>query len=263
MRIRTAAIVAALCVVTAGCAGRASFPEGQVVDLSYAFDADTVYWPTANTFVLERGPAGVTPKGYFYAANDFRGAEHGGTHIDAPFHFFEGGVTVDRIPLERLMGPGAVVDVSQRCEENRDYLVSVSDLEGWEASHGRLPDGAIVLLRTGFGRFWPDRERYMGTAERGAGAVASLHFPGLDPEAATWLATQRSIGAVGIDTPSIDHGPSVTFDSHVRLFEHGVPALENVARLDRLPDSGFVVVALPMKIRDGSGGPTRIVAIMP
>lgn len=261
-RLATPVLCAALAWIAGACTSAAALPGGEVIDLTHAFDADTIYWPTEEGFVLERGPAGYTEKGYYYAANAFRSAEHGGTHIDAPRHFAEGRPTVDEIPLERLIGPGVVVDVRAACAADRDYRVRVADLEAWEARNGRIPDGALVLLHTGFGRFWPDRERYLGTARRGPEAALELHFPGLHPDAARWLVTERSIGAVGLDTPSIDHGPSTHFESHVVLFEGQVPALENVARLERLPAKGFDVVALPMKIRGGSGGPVRIVAIV-
>jgi kynurenine formamidase len=236
--------------------------EGRIVDLTHAFDEGTIYWPTETGFQLERVAFGPTPAGYFYAANRLCAAEHGGTHIDAPIHFHEDRDTVDAIPLERLIGPGIVVDASESCRRDPDYRVRVDDFLAWEERNGRIPEGAIVLLRTGFGRHWPDRTRYMGTAERGAEAVAKLHFPGLDPEAAHWLATERSIGAIGLDTPSIDHGPSTRFESHVALFARNIPALENVANLHELPETGITVIALPMKIAGGSGGPTRIVAVV-
>lgn len=231
-----------------------------VVDLTHAFDADTIYWPTEEGFRLERVTRGVTEKGYFYTANRFCAAEHGGTHLDAPIHFFEGRHTADEIPVDQLVGAGAVVDVSARCASDRDYRVQVGDLEAWEEGHGRLPDGAIVLLRTGWGERWSDREAYLGTALTGPEAVPELHFPGLHQDAARWLVTQRKIKAVGLDTPSIDFGQSELFETHVTLFEANVPAFENVAHLDQLPAKGFVVVALPMKIRGGSGGPLRIIA---
>lgn len=238
-------------------------PATRLVDLTHAYDEATVYWPTAAGFLLESDAKGWTEGGYYYEANSFSTAEHGGTHIDAPIHFAEGRWTVDEIPLDQLFGPGVVVDVTAACAGDRDHLVTVEELEGWEAQHGRLPDGAIVLLHTGFGRFWPDRPAYMGTGARGPEAVADLHFPGLHPSAARWLVTERSIGAVGLDTPSIDHGPSTSYGSHVTLFEANVPALENVANLDQLPPQGFDVIALPMKIRGGSGGPVRIAALVP
>jgi kynurenine formamidase len=240
-----------------------TFPAGSLVDLTHAFDADTIYWPTEEGFVHERGPSGATPEGYYYEAHRFRSAEHGGTHLDAPIHFRQGGQSVEQIPLERLVGPAVVVDVTLACARDRDYQVDVGDLQSWEARHGEIPRGAIVFLHTGFGRFWPDRERYLGTAARGAEGAARLHFPGLHPEAAHWLATQREIGAVGIDTASIDHGPSREFLSHRALFEASVPVFENTARLDALPARDFYAVALPMLIRGGSGGPLRIIAILP
>ncbi len=259
-------VIASIVVVLAvGCAGppepAAAFPE-RVIDLSWDFAEDTIYWPTEPGFALEQVSYGYTPGGYFYAANRLCAAEHGGTHLDAPVHFFEGRHAVDEIPIERLVGAGVVIDVRAQVEADTDYLVSRTDFEVWEAEHGPLPDGAIVLLRTGHGAYWPDRVRYMGTDARGAEGVAALHFPGLDPDAASWLAAERAIGAIGIDTPSIDHGPSTTFDAHVRLFEANIPALENVARLEELPPSGFWVVALPISIRGGSGAPARIVALL-
>ena len=236
---------------------------GRIVDLTHAFDESTIYWPTEEGFVLERGTAGVTPGGYYYEAHAFRSAEHGGTHIDAPIHFHADGWTVEQIPVDRLVGPAVLVDLSVPCARDRDHEISVADLEAAEALHGAIPAGAIVLLQTGFGRFWPDRSAYMGTDARGPGAVAQLHFPGLHPEAARWLVEQRAISAVGIDTPSIDRGQSKRFLSHRILFASNVPAFENVANLERLPPRGFDVVALPMKIRGGSGGPLRIIAIVP
>jgi kynurenine formamidase len=237
--------------------------SGRVIDLSHAYDEDTIYWPTADGFVLESDAKGWTDAGYYYEANSFSTAEHGGTHLDAPIHFAEEAWTTDEIPLDQLIGPGIVVDVSDACARDTDHLVTVEELRSWEREHGPIPEGAIVLLRTGFGRFWPDRERYMGTDLRGAEGVARLHFPGLHPDAARWLVAERSIGAIGLDTPSIDHGPSKTFEAHRILFAANVPALENVARLDALPARGFHVFALPMKIRGGSGGPVRIAAILP
>lgn len=241
----------------------ADFPSGTIVDLSYPFDSETVYWPTAETFHLKKDFEGVTEKGYYYSAYKYSAAEHGGTHIDAPVHFAQGQNSVDEIPLGQLMGPGIVVDVTRQCLENHDYLITESDLRNWERRNGRISTGTIVLLRTGFGRFYPDRKRYLGTDQRGAAAVANLHFPGLHPNAARWLTQNRKIKAIGLDTASIDYGQSTLFESHRTLFAKNIPALENVANLDKLPIKGFSVIALPMKIKRGSGGPVRIVAIVP
>jgi len=237
-------------------------PAKRVIDLSYPFDATTVYWPTAEPFQLETDFEGTTEQGYFYSAYRYRAAEHGGTHLDAPVHFAKGRRSVDQIPLEQLMGPGVLIDVTQQCAGNADYLVGISDIQNWEKRFGRIPAGSIVLLRTGFGKYYPDRKKYLGTDERGAGAVPKLHFPGLDPKAATWLTQNRSIKAIGLDTASIDFGQSTLFESHRILFDKNIPAFENVANLDQLPLKGFSIIALPMKIKGGSGGPLRIVATL-
>lgn len=239
-----------------------AFPSGRVVDLTHAFDVNSVYWPTAQPFKLETDFEGMTEKGYFYSAYRYSAAEHGGTHLDSPVHFAKGRYTVDEIPLQQLMGAAIVIDVTTQCAANPDYLVSVADFENWERRNGRIPQGTIVLLRTGFGKFYPDRRKYLGTDERGDQAVSKLHFPGLDPAAARWLTQNRSIKAIGLDTASIDHGQSTLFESHRILFEKNIPAFENVANLDQLPARGFSVIALPMKIKGGSGGPLRIVAIL-
>ena len=196
----------------------ASELAGEWVDLSHDYSAETIYWPTAPGFELRVDSKGPTDRGYWYEANTFCTAEHGGTHIDAPVHFGKGRLSVDEVPLQRLIGPGAVIDVTAPALADANYQVSVADLERWEASHGALPAGTIVLIRTGYGRFWPDAERYLGTAERGLPAVAKLRFPGLHPTAARWLATEREIDAVGIDTASIDFGRSRAFEMHVDIF---------------------------------------------
>lgn len=233
------------------------------IDLSYAYDDATIFWPTAAPFRLEVVAAGVTPAGFYYAANNFCTAEHGGTHLDSPIHFSEGKRSTDRIPIEQMVGPAAVVDVSEKAAADPDYRVQVADLEAFESAHGRIPDGAIVLIRTGWGRYWPDRSRYLGTAKMGPEAVPELHFPGLHPDAARWIVESRRVDAVGIDTPSIDYGQSKLFESHQVLFAADIPAFENVASLERLPPTGSYVVALPMKIRGGTGGPLRIVGVVP
>lgn len=234
----------------------------RLIDLTHPFDSKTIYWPTEAGFKLERGKAGITDEGYYYVANRFECAEHGGTHIDAPRHFAEHGQTLDEIPVQRFVGPAVCVDVSRKCAVDPDYQVTVEDFQSWEQETGGSLEDKIVLIRTGFGHYWPDRKKYLGTAEQGRAAVAKLHFPGLDPAAADWLIRRRHIRMVGLDTASIDHGQTSTYPTHVRLFRDNVPALENVANLDQLPADGFTIAALPIKIAGGSGGPCRIVAIL-
>ncbi len=237
------------------------FPEGELVDLSHAYDHQTLFWPTAEGFRLHKDAEGVTPAGYYYSANSFSTSEHGGTHLDAPVHFAQGKQSVDEIPLERLFGPVVVVDVTKESEKSADYQVAVDDLVRAEAA-GAITSESIVLLRTGFSKRWPDATRYLGTAEKGAEAVPKLHFPGLHPDAAKWLVA-KGVKAVGLDTASIDYGQSTLFESHRILFDANIPAFENLTALDRLPARGAFIVALPMKIADGTGAPLRAVAILP
>jgi kynurenine formamidase len=233
-----------------------------LVDLSHPFNEQTIYWPTAQEFELTQVAHGETEGGYFYAANNYSAAEHGGTHLDAPIHFARGRQTADEIPLRRLVGRAVTVDLSERVGNTADYLISRADLRRWERQNGRIPRRTIVLLRTGWERFWPNAERYLGTAQRGEQAVPNLHFPGLSPGGARWLVRQRGVKAVGIDTASIDYGQSTDFRVHRIFGAANVPVFENVARLGRLPARGFAVAALPMKIDGGSGGPLRIMAVL-
>lgn len=234
----------------------------KIIDLSHSYSHETIYWVTAKEFELDTVFKGMTDKGYYYSANNFATAEHGGTHIDAPIHFAEEAQSVDEIPLQKLIGSAIKIDVSKNALNNPDYLVSIEDLKAWEKTHGQIPDGSIVLLQTGFSTYYPNKVKYMGTDERGENAVQLLHFPGLDSEAANWLVENRKIHSIGIDTPSIDFGQSTHFKSHVTLMTNNIPAFENLTNLDQLPEKGFSVIALPMKIKGGSGSPLRIIALI-
>lgn len=232
------------------------------VDLTHDFSSQTVYWPTSDPFKLNVVADGKTEKGYYYRANKYSASEHGGTHLDAPSHFAEGGQSNDQIPLEHLIAPAVKIDVSAKASQNRDYLISVDDITTWEKANGKIKDGSILLFETGYWRAWPNKVDYLGTDKLGPAGVAALHFPGIDPAAARWLVANRKIAAVGIDTASIDYGQSSTYDSHVALMANNIAAFENVDNMGALPAKGFEVIALPMKIKGGSGGPLRIVAVV-
>lgn len=259
-------LMAALCFIfsckTEDDTSEKTVSKTKIIDLSHTFSEETVYWVTAKEFKLDVVAKGDTEKGFFYAANNFETAEHGGTHIDAPIHFSKGKQSVDEIPLEKLVGNGIKIDVSENAKDHPDYLISVEDFTSWEKANGQIPENAIVLLETGHSKYYPDKLKYLGTDQRGPDAIAQLHFPGLSPEAATWLVQNRNINAIGIDTPSIDYGQSEYFKSHVILLSENIPAFENVTNLEQLPNVGFEIIALPMKIKDGSGAPLRIIAIV-
>jgi len=235
--------------------------KARVVDLSHAFDEATLYWPTSPTrFELKRLSFGETPGGWFYASNSLCTPEHGGTHLDAPIHFAREGKTLDQIPLRQLIAPAVVIDVSAKAAADPDYRLSLDDVRSWEKEHGTVPAGAIVLLRTGWEKRWPDRKRYLG--DDTPGDASKLHFPSYGKESADYLVRQRRVAALGVDTASIDHGPSKDFIVHRISSAAGVPGLENLTNLDQVPVTGAWIVALPMKIAGGSGGPLRAVALV-
>jgi kynurenine formamidase len=234
--------------------------NGQWVDLRYSFSDETLYWPTADKFRFDTVFAGETSAGFHYEAFNFCAAEHGGTHLDAPVHFAKGKRATDQIPISQLVGDAVIIDVSEKALNDPDYQIMSTDIEDWEKTYGHIPDESILLFKTGYGSFYPDAKKYLGTDERGAAAVAKLHFPGIHPDAATWLVKHRKIKAVGIDVASVDFGQSTLFKTHQVLYKQNIPGFENVSNLDKLPPKGSYVVALPMKIKNGSGGPLRIIA---
>jgi kynurenine formamidase len=236
--------------------------RAELVDLTWAFDAQTLYWPTSpSSFELKELAHGQTPGGWFYASNAVCTPEHGGTHLDAPIHFAEGKRTAEQIPLEQLIAPAVVLDVTNSAAANADYRLTADDVRRWESQHGTIAAGTIVLLRTGWGARWPRRKAYFG--DDTPGATDDLHFPSYGEDAARLLVEERRVAALGVDTASIDYGQSKDFVVHRVANGANVPGFENVAHLERLPARGALVIALPMKIAGGSGGPLRIVAAIP
>jgi kynurenine formamidase len=197
--------------------------------------------------------------GYWYASAAFSSPEHLGTHLDAPIHFGENGWANADIPIERLFAHGVVIDITRKSNASADATLSVDDIEAWEQRNDTLQEGSIVIVRTGWASGWPDWETYYGSST--PTDVATLHFPGISPEAAQAL-VNRGIFGVGIDTASIDPGNSSTFEAHQILAAANVFNLENLTNVDGLPEAGFDIIALPMKIKDGTGGPARVVAIV-
>jgi kynurenine formamidase len=236
--------------------------QAQVVDLSHPFDAQTLYWPTAPSgFELEQLEHGQTPGGYFYSANRFCTPEHGGTHLDAPMHFGEGKWTAADVPPQRLIAPAFVIDVRARAAADPDYRLVPSDITAFEQANGVIPSGATVLLWTGWETRWPDRKAYFGDDR--PGKTDDLHFPSYGEAAARVLIEQRGVYAIGVDTPSIDYGPSHAFEVHRLAAAHDVVGIENLRGLGELPATGAWIVALPLKIAGGSGSPLRAVALLP
>jgi kynurenine formamidase len=264
MIMRALPVLGIVCGLFVGCGGApaARFPEGAcLVELTHPFDETTIYWPSESTgFALSSIHHGPTEGGYFYSANRMTAPEHGGTHLDAPIHFAEGRSTTDTVPLERLVADAVVIDMTESAREDRDALLVPDHIAAFERAHGAIASRTIVLVRTGWAERWPDRASYMG--DDAPGETAHLHFPGVS-EAAASVLVERGVAAVGIDTASIDHGPSSDFIAHRVLLGADIPVFENVASMGTLPARGAVVIALPMLIRGGSGGPLRIIAALP
>jgi kynurenine formamidase len=233
-----------------------------LIDLTHSLSSKTLFWPTSPSgFELRELSRGQTPGGYFYSAYTFSSPEHGGTHLDAPVHFAENGLPADRIPLESLVAPAVVIDVSEKAASDRDYRLTAEDVTAFETASGRIPAGSIVLLRTGWDKNWGDRLAYFGDST--PGKADNLHFPGFGADAARILVDERNVAGLGVDSPSVDHGPSTDFQVHRIGAARNVYNLENLTALDRLPATGAYVFALPMKIEGGSGGPVRAVAVVP
>jgi kynurenine formamidase len=233
-----------------------------LVDLTHAYNEDTIYWPTSpTTFEKETLSEGETPGGWYYSAYSVGTPEHGGTHLDAPVHFAEGKLATHELPLGQLIAPAVVIDVADKAATDRDYRLTVDDVLEFEVAHGEIAAGTIVLLRTGWSRYWPDTLAYLG--DDTPGDATNLSFPSFGVEAATLLVEARGIATLGVDTASIDYGRSEDFLVHRVAGAHNVAGLENLARLDALPATGATVIALPMKIEGGSGGPVRVVALVP
>jgi kynurenine formamidase len=234
----------------------------RLVDLTWSFNAKTLYWPTATTgFEHEQLAFGPTPGGWFYSSYAYKAPEHGGTHLDAPIHFHKGGLTADQVPLEQFIGPAVVIDVSAAAGRDPDYRLSRADVAAWERTNGVIPRGAIVVLRTGWGTRWPDARRYLG--DDTPGDASHLHFPSYGAEAARYLVETRQVAALGADVASIDYGASTDFIVHQIASARGVLGMENLAGVEALPARGATIIALPMKIEGGSGGPLRAIALVP
>ena len=242
------------------------FKQNHAIDLTHKVDENTVAWPSASKFkaqnVIKMQVGGED--GYWYEARDFTQAEHSGTHMDAPAHFAKNKWHTADVPLERLAGPGVKISIEERAKDDLDTGLTVADIEKWEVEHGPIPDGAVVIVHSGHGKLYGKLQYFGRPAELNLpeNDTDHLHFPGVEPEAASWLAENRKIVGLGIDTPSTDKGQSKKFLTHQILSQSNIWGLENLARTDELPEVGFVVYNMVHKLKGGSGGPTRVVAIL-
>jgi kynurenine formamidase len=224
-------------------------PPGRILDLGHPLSERDPTWSGAKAF----SRSGTTGVGF--AMGKFSADEHFGTHLDAPVH--AGGTwTTDQIPVARLMRPAVCLDIQAAVANDEDYRLTVEDVLRFEARAGRIPEGAVVLVATGWDGRWPDQARYMNERD------GVKHFPGLSVAAASLLARERKVAGIGIDTPSVDYGPSEKFEVHHTTMPENVYHIENAANLTTLPATGFRVVVAPINLAGGSGGPTRLFALL-
>ena len=228
-----------------------------VIDLTHALNATSPYWPSGRGNPFKHDTLSAHPSGAPSMAA-YSTPEHHGTHLDAPIHSAAGQPSVDQLTAADLFGPAVVVDVSAASAADPDYTMTRQDLLDWEEQHGRIPDGAVVLMYTGWSRKWSDYDAYKNQDEDGR-----MHFPGFSEEAARFLVEEREINGIGIDNLSVDAAVGPGFPAHGIVNGAGKFHLENVANVHLLPPSGAYLIVAPIKIEGGSGGQVRIFAVVP
>ena len=228
-----------------------------VIDPSHARKDRSPAWPSGRGNPLKPDTMSGDPGGAPSMAADST-PEHHVTHLDAPIHSAAGQPSVDQLTAADLFGAAVVVDVSAASAADPDYTMTRQDLLDWEEQHGRIPDGAIVLMDTGWSQKWSDYDAYKNQDEDGR-----MHFPGFSEEAAKFLVEEREINGIGIDNLSVDAAVGPGFPAHGIVNGAGKFHLENVANVHLLPPSGAYLIVAPIKIEGGSGGQVRIFAVVP
>ena len=232
-------------------------PARVVLDLTHALGPDTPAWPEPMFTPFKYQLTATIDKDGFFAGR-YQTPDHLGTHVDAPAHFVAGQPTVDLLRPADLVRPAVVIDMEAAVAANVDARLGTDAVRAWERTHGAVPAGSIVLLRTGWASRWPDPLRVFGKDAKGV-----LHFPGFSQEAAALLVRDRRVVALGIDSPSLDYGPSSDYAVHHLTYAAGRYGIENLADLTRLPATGATVIVAPIKIAGGSGGQARVLALLP
>jgi len=254
------ACLATLCSLSAFAV---EFGEGHWVDLTHELTNDIPEFPMSQPFVHTPGFVGINRDGVFMATNNYSSSEHIGTHLDAPIHFHEAGKSIEQLGVDRVMGNAIVIDVKGKVADDPNYLIAVVDILDWEKAHGQIPDDSIVLFNTGLSNVWPDAGKYLGTDKRGIEGVAELQHAAIHRDTAVFLTENREIKSIGIDSVSFDNSLQEKSDAHRIFFQNDIPGVENIANLDLLPPKGAYIIGLPMKIKNGSAAPIRIIAFIP
>ncbi|VDH99633.1 Hypothetical predicted protein [Mytilus galloprovincialis] len=233
----------------------------KVVDLTHIHGNDSIYWPTHTGYELIYSQRGNFGDGLWVASYTLKTTEHLGTHLDAPVHFNQYSWTTHQIPIDHLVGPGVIIDVKDKVKNDLDYRVTVADIEKWEENNGRIPNGAIVIMNSGWHERYPDKKRVFNTED--PIDTKTFHFPSWHEDTVAWMVAHRTIHVLGVDTPSLDYGQSRKFPVHVLISSENICGLENVGYLDRIPASGTIISIGAMKTENGSGCPARVIALIP
>lgn len=223
-----------------------------IVDLTHLLESTSPVWPGNEPFTTEPMKT-FENDGFYQQKVSFW--EHTGTHVDAPIHFIEDGITADAIDISTLFAPLAIIDISDRAAEDADTALTVDDILAYEADYGELPAGALVAMNSGWSSKWSDPETFVNLDADGV-----QHYPGFHPDAAEFLVTERDIVGIATDTLSQDPGISTDFDTHITILgagKYGIEGINNLAAVD--PAGASVYVGAP-KWEGSSGGPSRIIA---
>ncbi|XP_028170554.1 uncharacterized protein LOC114360175 [Ostrinia furnacalis] len=227
----------------------------EFIDLTHPFDNQTIYWPGVQNFVFTRKIANLEPDGSWYAANEFAAGEHGGTHLDAPYHFYRQGLRAGELPLDSLIVPLIIVDISSRVNDDPNFVLYKIHLDYMLNAEQKC----IIIFKFGWSKFYNDKQKYLGMTDNG-----KLNFPGLSEEIATWITTSyKKVVGIGVDVASVDPGSSQDYPVHKVASSAGLYNIENVNLSRDIPEYGCTAIVLPMKIRQGTGAPVRFVAICP
>lgn len=233
--------------------------ESSYIDLGRSFDEKTQYWIDVQPFIFTKIIAEDKRDGTWYAQNEFKAGEHGGTHLDAPYHFFKQGWKVGDIPLSKLIVPAVLMDMSEEVKNNADFELKSNHIKKWEEDHGDLPEGAVLLIRYGWGKHYNNRNKYFGFEQMSS---TRLHFPGMAADGAEYLVKHRKLVGVGVDTPSVDTGRTTIYPAHIWIQGANIYILENLDLDFELPERDFTLIVMPMKITKGTGAPCRVVAML-
>lgn len=224
----------------------------KVIDLTHPLHDEMPFWPGGVPFKKIR----LVDYNQGYQLHKFETGENTGTHVDAPSHFIKGNKPIDQLSLSELIVQAMVIDIQKKVAANPDYQLTAADVRAWEAEHGKIPAGSLVILNTGWHKRFANPKKYINM-----GDDKVMHFPGFGPDSAELL-VERDVVGIGIDTLSLDNGPSKDFASHVIMLKKNKYQIENLANLDALPPTGATVIVGVLPVKNGSQAQARVIALL-